>query len=169
LASSLLDGLTRRSLSAAVWLHASVTLAEWFSRLHEKALALEVLFAQLLLKSSDCVLFAKYSSRFRVKAFPLQVVFTHRAVEALRVVVVVESLHPAISSFDRKSARNAFRRKQLIPIFFTIGQAVFKVEWRIGEEFSAVRAIETLGMEGLRHRLQAILSFQFSQVSWHHR
>jgi len=69
-------------------LNTGMSLAEGLSRFDEKALTLQIFLAQLSLlifrlESSDGMLFAKYSSSFGVKTLPLQVIFTHRAVEAL--------------------------------------------------------------------------------------
>ena len=47
----------------------------------------------------------------------LNVQETYRAVEALGVVVVIESLDPPVSGFDRESARHALRCEQLVPIW----------------------------------------------------
>ena len=41
---------------------------------------------------------------------------THRAVEALAVVVVVEGLHPSVAGLDREAAGDALGREQLVPI-----------------------------------------------------
>ena len=41
--------------------------------------------------------------------------------------------------------------------FFAIGQSVFKIERRIGEDFAAVGADEALRVESLAHGFQAIL------------
>jgi len=72
------------------------------------------------------------------------------------VVVTVEGLHPPVSSFNWKSARDAFGGEQLIPIFFTVGQPVLQVERRVGEQLAAVGAPEALGAEGGAHGLQAV-------------
>ena len=42
--------------------------------------------------------------------------WTHRAVEALAVVVVVEGLDPPVAGLDGKAARDALGREQLVPV-----------------------------------------------------
>jgi len=77
------------------------------------------------------------------------------------VVVVVEGLDPPIPSLDGESTRDAFSGEQLVPVFFTVREAVLQIERTIGEDLVAVGAGETLGVEGGGHRLQAVLLFQF--------
>jgi hypothetical protein len=67
------------------------------------------------------VFFAEDSAPLGVKALSFQIAFAHRAVEALAVVVVVESLYPSVASFYGETAANALGGKQLVPIFFTVG------------------------------------------------
>merc|ERR1712115_275223 len=83
---------------------------------------------------------------------------THRAVEALAVVVVVEGLDPPVAGLDGKAARDALGREQFVPVLFAVGQPVLEVEGRVGEDLAAVGAHEALGVERPAHRLQAVLS-----------
>jgi len=106
------------------------------------------------------VIFTENLAPLCIEAFPLHVFFTKRAVEALGVIVVVESLDPPVSSFDWKSAGDTLRCEQLVPIFFTVGQSVLEIEGAVGEYLVAVGASKAFRMEVRRHRLQAILSFQ---------
>lgn len=55
------------------------------------------------------MIFAKRTTTFRVEALALEILFAHRAVKALAVIVVVEGFHPAIASLDWESACEAFR------------------------------------------------------------
>lgn len=103
-----------------------------------------------------CMALAEWFPGLHEESFALKVTFAKGAVKALTVVVVVEGLHPSVSSLDGKPARNTLGREQLVPIFFTIWKTVLKVKWRIGEDFATVSANETLRMEGLTHRLQTI-------------
>jgi len=95
-----------------------------------------------------------------IEAFPLHVFFAKRAVEALGVVVVVQSLDPPVSGFDRESAGDALCCEQLVPIFFTVGKSVLQIEGAVGEDLVAVGARKALWMEVRGHRLQTVLSFQ---------
>jgi hypothetical protein len=122
--------------------------------------SLSLLLLLLLLETSDSqlgVAFAEGLAGLDEEALAFEVLLAKSAVEALAVVVVVEGLDPAISGFDREPARNALRREQLVPVLFAVGQPVFKVERRVGEDLAAVGAHETLRVEGLAHRLQAVL------------
>jgi len=95
-----------------------------------------------------------------IEAFPLHVFFAKRAVEALGVVVVVQSLDPPVSGFDRESAGDALCCEQLVPIFFTVGKSILQIEGAVGEDLVAVGASKALWMEVRGHRLQTVLSFQ---------
>jgi len=68
-----------------------------------------------------CMPFAKRFPRFHEKALAFQVLLTQRAVEALRVVVVVEGLDPTVPGFYGEPAGHALGGKQLVPIFFAVG------------------------------------------------
>jgi len=106
------------------------------------------------------VIFTENLAPLCIEAFTLHVFFAKRAVEALGVIVVVESLDPPISSFDWESAGDTLRCEKLIPIFFTVGQSVLEIEGAVGEYLVAIGAGKALRMEVRRHRLQAVLSFQ---------
>jgi len=43
--------------------------------------------------------------------------FAHRAVEALAVIIVVQSFYPTVASLDWESTREAFRGKQFVPVY----------------------------------------------------
>lgn len=100
---------------------------------------------------------AKRFSSFDKKAFAFKVVFAERAIKALAVIIVVKSLNPTITSFNRKPTRYTFCREQFVPIFFAVGQSVFQIEWRVGEDFSTISANKTLRMKRFAHGLQTIL------------
>jgi len=72
------------------------------------------------------------------------------------VVVVVEGLNPSVPSFYGKTTGNTLGGEQLIPIFFTIGQAILQIERRVGKYFSTVSTTETFRMEVCTHGLQTI-------------
>jgi len=106
------------------------------------------------------MIFTENLATLCIEAFPFHVFFAKRAVEALRMIVVVKSLDPPVSSFDWESARHALRCEQLVPIFFTVGQSVLQIERAVGEDLVAVGARKALRMEVCGHSLQAVLSFQ---------
>jgi len=105
------------------------------------------------------VAFAKGFTSFDKKAFAFKVLLTKSAVKALTVIIVVQSLDPAVTSLDWKATRDAFCCEQFIPIFFTVGQSVFQVKWRVGEDFSTISTNKTLGMKCFAHGLQTILRY----------
>jgi hypothetical protein len=125
---------------------ASVVLAEWSASLCEEALAFKVLFAVLWRvdwNENICtVLFAKKLS--------------YSAVEALRVIVVVQRLDPSVAGFNGEAAREALGRKQLIPVGLTVGLALLQEERIVAEQLAAVSALEALRMELLANGVQAI-------------
>ena len=84
-------------------------------------------------------------------------IFSHRAVETLRVVVVIESLHPAITSLDWEATRDALGGEELIPVLFTIWETILQVEWRVCKDLATVSTAEALWMEVCAHRLQTVL------------
>ncbi len=63
-----------------------------------------------------CVVFAEGTTSLRVKALSLKILFAHRAVETLTVVVVIEGFYPTVSSLYWEAAGEAFRREEVIPI-----------------------------------------------------
>lgn len=65
--------------------------------------------------------FAEWLPCLDEETLALQVLLAESAVKALAVVVIVEGLHPAVSSLDGKSTRYALGCEQLVPIFFAVG------------------------------------------------
>jgi len=115
--------------------------------------------------SSSGVGLAERLSRFDKEALTFEVFLAKRAVEALGVVVVVQSLDPPVSGFDRESAGDALCCEQLVPIFFTVGKSVLQIEGAVGEDLVAVGARKALGVEVCRHRLQAVPDNLFSALA----
>jgi len=112
--------------------------------------------------SSSCVGLAERLSRFDKEALTFKVFLAKRAVEALGVVVVIKSLDPPVSGFDRESAGDALCCEQLVPIFFTVGKSVLQIEGAVGEDLVAVGARKALWMEVRGHRLQTVPDNLFS-------
>lgn len=81
---------------------------------------------------------------------------THRAVEALTVVVVRQSLHPAVARFHREAARKALGRKQLVPVRLAVRLALLEEERTVAEQLAAIRAREALRMEVLADGVQTV-------------
>ena len=102
------------------------------------------------------VILAERATALRVEALALEVLLAHRAVETLAVVIIVQGLHPAISSFDWESARETLCREQLVPISFAVGQSLFEEEWAVAEELATVGTFEAVRVEMLSNRVQAI-------------
>jgi hypothetical protein len=102
------------------------------------------------------VVLAKGTTSLSEETLSFQILLTHRAVEALAVVVVVQRFYPAITCFDRKAASKALGCEQFVPISFAVRVAVFEEEWRIAKQFSTVDAIEAFRMEVLSDGLEAI-------------
>jgi len=73
------------------------------------------------------------------------------------MIIVVKSLNPTVTGFDWKATRDTFGGEQFVPIFFTVGQSVFQVEWRVGKDFSTISANKTFRMKCFAHGLQTIL------------
>jgi len=81
------------------------------------------------------------------------------------VVVVVEGLHPPVAGLDREATGNALGGEQLVPVFLTVRQPILQVEGAVSKDLVAVGAGEALGVEGGRHRLQAVPSYFFSALA----
>jgi len=77
------------------------------------------------------------------------------------VIVVVESLHPAISGLYWEATRYTLCGKQLIPVFFAVGKSVLQVKWGVGKYFPTVGTDEALRMEVGAHGFQTVLLFHF--------
>jgi len=73
------------------------------------------------------------------------------------MIIVVKSLYPTVTGFDRKTTGDTFGCEQFIPIFFAVGQSVFQIEWRVGKDFSTISANKTFGMKCFAHGLQTVL------------
>jgi len=73
------------------------------------------------------------------------------------VIIVVKGLHPTVACLNGESTRHTLGGEQFVPILFAVWKVVLKVEWGVGEYFTAVSANETLWMESFTHCLQAVL------------
>lgn len=81
---------------------------------------------------------------------------THRAVEALTVIVVRERLHPAVARLHREAAREALGGEQLVPVRLAVRLALLEEERTVAEQLAAVRAREALRMEVLADGVQTV-------------
>lgn len=68
---------------------------------------------------------AKRSTSLGEETLSFEVLFAHRAVEALTVVVIVERLDPPVACLHREAASETFCREQVVPVSFAIWQTVF--------------------------------------------
>jgi len=107
------------------------------------------------------VIFTKDFATFGIEAFTLHIFSAESAVKTLGVVVVVQSLNPPVSGFYRESTRDTLRGEQFIPVFFTIGKSVLKVEWGVCKYFATVGTHEALWAEVGAHGFQAVLLVHF--------
>jgi len=114
-----------------------------------------------LITLSSCVAFTERFPSFDKETLPLQILLAQTAVEALGVVVVVESLHPPVSRLYWEPTRYALGGKQLIPVFFAIGKSVLQVKRGVCKYFPTVGTDEALRMEVGAHGFQAVLLFHF--------
>lgn len=99
---------------------------------------------------------AERATAFSEEALTFQVLLADRALETLRVIVVVKGLNPAVSSFNWESASDALCSKQLVPVFFAIRHPVFEVERTVAEGSLAVTAHEALRVPCLLQSIEAI-------------
>lgn len=105
--------------------------------------------------------FTEWFPSFDKETLTLQILPAESAVKTLRVVVIVQSFHPSVSGFNWESTRDTLRGEQLIPVFFTIGKSVLKVEWGVGKYFATVGTHEALWAEVGAHGFQAVLLVHF--------
>jgi len=111
------------------------------------------------------LVFTKYFATFDKETFTLHVFFTQSAVETLRMVVIIESLHPSVPSFYGEPTGDAFGGEQFIPVFFTIRKTILQIERSICQYLSTVDTGEALWMEVGAHCLQTVLLFHFQSHS----
>lgn len=81
---------------------------------------------------------------------------TYRAIEALTVIVVVQSFNPSVTSFDWEATSEAFGCEELIPIGLAVGFTFFQEEWTVAEKFATIGASEAFGMVVLSNSIQAV-------------
>jgi len=105
--------------------------------------------------------FTEWFPSFGKETLTLQILPADSAVKTLGVVVVVESFHPPVSSFYWESTRYTLGGEQFIPVFFTIGKSVLKVEWGVCKYFATVGTHEALWAEVGAHGFQAVLIVHF--------
>jgi len=73
------------------------------------------------LDSHSSVALAEWFSGFHEKSLAFEVLLAKSAIEALAMIIVVESLDPSVASFDWESTRYTFGGEEFIPIFFAVG------------------------------------------------
>lgn len=108
---------------------------------------------------------AEWFPGFDKEALTLKILLAQRAIEALRMVIIIEGLYPAVAGFYWEPAGDTFSCEELIPIFFAVGKPIFKIERRVCENFATICAGKAFRMEVLAHGLQTVLSFHFCRIS----
>jgi len=68
--------------------------------------------------------FAEGFARLDEKALSFKVLLAQRTIEALRVVVVAQSLNPSVPCLDWKATGDALGGEQFVPIFLAVGKSV---------------------------------------------
>jgi hypothetical protein len=102
------------------------------------------------------VRFTEWTTALSEETLTLQILMANRALEALRVIVVVAGLYPAVTGLDRKSTAHTLSGKQLVPIFLAVWKSILQVEVSVAEWLVAIRAGEALGVELLLDGVQTI-------------
>jgi len=73
--------------------------------------------------------FAKGSPLFCKEALSLKVLLACRAIEALAVIVVTQSLNPLVPRLNGKATPKAADGEHLVPIRTAVGKPVLDEEW----------------------------------------
>jgi len=102
------------------------------------------------------VVFAERTTALREEALSFEVLLAASAVEALTVVVVIQGLHPFVTSFNGESAGETLGGEQFIPVVLAVGITFLQEERAVAEQLTAVGALETFGMELLTDGVQTI-------------
>jgi len=102
------------------------------------------------------VTLAHRSAVLAQKALTFQVLFAHRASEALAVIVVVHSFDPAVTGLDWVAASIALCCKQFIPISFAVRQAILQVKMAVAKEATTVGARKAFRVKLLADGVQTI-------------
>ncbi len=88
--------------------------------------------------------FAIRSTALGVERLAFQVLLTNGTFKALRVIVIVKRLHPAISGLDREVTTDALRGEQLVPVLFAVRQAILQEKTIVTESVLTIATSETL-------------------------
>lgn len=114
------------------------------------------------------MILAEWTTAFVVEALAFQVLLAESAIEALAMIVVIQSFYPAITGFNGESTCKAFCCEQFIPIGFAVGITLLQEEWRIAKDFAAMCAAKAFWMEMTADGVQAIaLNFAIAlAASW---
>lgn len=102
------------------------------------------------------MIFAERTTALVVEALTFQVLLAVSAIEALAMIVMIQSLNPSIAGFNGETASETFRSEKLIPIGLTVSIAILKEERSISELLAAMAASEAFRMEVLADGIQAI-------------
>jgi len=100
--------------------------------------------------------FAEGTSSLGIERLPFQINLTSRAIEALRMPVLIKSLNPTIARLNGELTTVALSLEHRLPIFFTVRLAIFHVEGTLADLAAALHAKETLGMVGVLQGIHAL-------------
>lgn len=98
----------------------------------------------------------EWTASLVVETLPFKVLLAVSTVEALTVIIVIQSFYPSVAGLNGESASKAFSGEELVPISFTICHAFLQEEWSVAKQFSAMATSEALWMEVPSNSIQAI-------------
>jgi len=107
---------------------------------------------------------AEWLPSFDKETLTLKILLAQCAVEALRMIVIVEGFHPPVPGFYWEPAGDTFCCEQLVPIFFTVGESILEIERRVCKNFTTIGAGKAFRVEVLAHGFQTVLSFHFCRI-----
>jgi len=99
---------------------------------------------------------AKRPPLLRKEALPFEVLFAGRTIEALTVIIIIQSLDPLVPRLNGKATPKAPHGEHLVPICAAVGQPVLHEEGVSVEDLRTPPTLETLHMPLLPHGLETL-------------
>jgi len=93
---------------------------------------------------------------FCKEALSLEVLFARRAIEALTVIIIIQSFDPLVPRLNCKTAAEAAHGEHFVPIRAAIGQPVLNEESVSVEDLRTPGALEALDMPLFPHGLETL-------------